>query len=464
MSEKPSNLTLDAPPRNRRVLMVTGIFPPHAAVGVIRSLKFCRYLPDFGWDAQVLAYRPRRGMEELDERLLGEIPDCVTVHRTRWIDPLALPTLARRFFRRKPSAAASAVTPAPSEDAADKKTGGVRGSKWYRLLRNLPDNVAPWLPFAVARGLLAARDCDCIYSSAPPYTAHMAAYFISRLSGKPLVADFRDPWVGNTALDIVSPRHARFHERWERRVVKRARFVINVTDTLRDRMAHRYTAQPTDKFMTICNGIDECDLPDAAQALDTTDPRAPLTFAYFGTLYGTRSPEPLFRAIRQLLHGGTIGRDDIRVEIYGTCRIDAAALIARFELGGMVDLCGAKPRHWVMTQMGRTGVLLQIGSIEMDAYSLSTKIFEYLAVRRPILALVPEGPIASLVRRENAGSVASPDRIDQIADAVSAFVMEHRAGGIRRNAPSDLTRFTRRHQTGQLAKLLDAAFDNAPVQ
>lgn len=437
--------------------MVTGIFPPHAAVGVIRSLKFCRYLPEFGWDAHVLAYRPRRGMEELDDRLLGEIPEGLIVHRTRWIDPLALPTLARGIFRRKPHANTSAEASTASKNLPGKQYGGMRGNKWYRLLRNLPDNVAPWLPFAVTRGLFAARGCDCIYSSAPPYTAHLAALVISRLSGKPLIADFRDPWVGNTALDIVSPRHARFHERWERRVVSRAHYAINVTDTLRDLMAHRYTAQPPGKFITICNGIDECDLPDAADALDKTDPRAPLTFAYFGTLYGTRSPEPLFRAIRQLLDKGAIGRDDIRVEIYGACRIDAAALIARFELGGMVDLCGAKPRDWVMAQMGRTGVLLQIGSMEMDAYSLSTKIFEYLAVRRPILALVPEGPIASLVRQENAGRVASSDRIDQISDAVAAFVMEHRAGGITRNAPSDLTRFTRRHQAEQLAQLLDAA-------
>jgi len=38
-----------------RVLIVSYYFPPAGGSGVHRVLKLCKYLPEFGWDVEVLA-------------------------------------------------------------------------------------------------------------------------------------------------------------------------------------------------------------------------------------------------------------------------------------------------------------------------------------------------------------------------------------------------------------------------
>ncbi len=239
----PSGLTSSVP-RRRRLLMVTGIFPPISIVGVVRSLKFCKYLREHDWDVEVLAYRPRPGCEDLDERILAEIPRDVIVHRTPWIDPTQSLKLIRRILGRSPTGTTTAAQPSNG-------SGNVNGGRLGRLLRGLPDNIAPWIPFGVLGGLCAALRSDCIYSSAPPFTAHIVAAWLKRLSGRPWISDFRDPWIGNEALDPVNSFHARWHHNWEAHVIRRSEYAINVTAELRDRLAARYPDQPADKFAMI---------------------------------------------------------------------------------------------------------------------------------------------------------------------------------------------------------------------
>ena len=53
---------------------------------------------------------------------------------------------------------------------------------------------------------------------------------------------------------------------------------------------------------------------------------------------------------------------------------------------------------------------------------LSGKVFEYVAVGRPILAAVPpDGAAAELIRETGAGIVAPPDDVDAIRAALTSF-------------------------------------------
>ena len=68
--------------RLKRVLMIAYEFPPVGAGGVNRSLKFARYLPQFGWQPLVLTAKNPDGLGR-DATLLDELPDSVRVCRTR---------------------------------------------------------------------------------------------------------------------------------------------------------------------------------------------------------------------------------------------------------------------------------------------------------------------------------------------------------------------------------------------
>src|SRR5260370_42381573 len=97
--------------------MIAFQFPPAAGSGTQRSLKFARYLPEFGWDVEVLT--ARAGVHEaLDQTLLKEVPESVTVHHA----PCCIPG----------------------------KDLGIRG--WYPSFLNFPDRFGNWLPFAFRLG------------------------------------------------------------------------------------------------------------------------------------------------------------------------------------------------------------------------------------------------------------------------------------------------------------------------
>ena len=90
-------------------------------------------------------------------------------------------------------------------------------------------------------------------------------------------------------------------------------------------------------------------------------------------------------------------------------------------------------------------------------FVVTTKIFEYLAAGRPILASVPEnGAAAELLRQTGAGVVAPPDDVDAIADALSGLVERWRDGSLHavELAPDVRAALSRRSRVERFAELL----------
>ena len=63
----------------RRALVIAYFFPPLGGAGVQRTLKFVKYLPEFGWNATVVSTRSR--MYPRDTELVREIPESTRVVR-----------------------------------------------------------------------------------------------------------------------------------------------------------------------------------------------------------------------------------------------------------------------------------------------------------------------------------------------------------------------------------------------
>ncbi len=74
----------------------------------------------------------------------------------------------------------------------------------------MPDPYVLWAATAVAAGrrLLAAEPFDAVFSSHPRASAHVAAAGLSRASGVPWLADYRDRHFANTVRPYATPLHA----------------------------------------------------------------------------------------------------------------------------------------------------------------------------------------------------------------------------------------------------------------
>jgi glycosyltransferase involved in cell wall biosynthesis len=101
-------------------------------------------------------------------------------------------------------------------------------------------------------------------------------------------------------------------------------------------------------------------------------------------------------------------------------------------------------------------LLLIIGSLPGSQVVFTGKIFEYLAAKKPVLALAPDGAAADLIREANAGEVVSPEDIDEIANCLYSAYTRWESGTLVVDSRSDvIQRYDRRLLTQRLAAIMD---------
>jgi glycosyltransferase involved in cell wall biosynthesis len=423
----------------RRVLILAYDFPPRGATGVLRITKFVRYLPDFGWQPVVVAAAVRGGM--LDEALLAQLPPDLEVVRVD--NPFA-----------------------PGDAIAARHTA--RPSLRARLRRRLrrafiPDAQLLWAPAAVraAAQRIDQGDIAALLTTAPPYSVHVAGLWLKRrFPHLPWLMDLRDIWSENPA--IPDPLTYKLQRAWEQTCLRHADHVTTATEGQRALIV-RALDVPGDRITTITNGFDPADFPMVAPA----EPSRTLRLTHTGSLVGNRAAAArgLFEALTLLVAQG-VTADDLVVRLVGVCDSEVYHWAEPFVAQGIVQLAPFTPYAGAIAEMAAAHVLLLITADDREGQvSHPNKLFEYFALRRPILALTPEGDVARLVREAGVGLAVPPLATSQIVDALRMLLADHRAGTLNqaRTQGTRFTRFERRELTRQLAARLDTLAGAQPI-
>lgn len=432
----------------RRLLVLSYDFPP-SCIGIWRTLKFCRYMGEFGWEPSVLTVRPVRSARH-DWGPLEELPPGTEIRRTESLDPQRLAYLFRRLRRG-----------APGREGGNPSATSRRGRPVMDILRQwifVPDQSMGWIPFAaMAAWRWARRDrFDAIYTTSFPHSAHVAGSLVAPRLGLPWLADFRDIWIGNA--DLIRPAtrlHLAAHRRLESRVVHLADRVLSATAPITGDFRSRYTDLPPEHFGTLTNGYDPADYPapDPNPAYD----KSHFTLTYAGTLFGTRSPLGLFRGVRLLLKREPRWRAVLRMRFLGSMLEPHREFLRAAGIHEITTVENYLPHHEAVRAMCQAdALLLLVSSAPGNHIMLTQKVFEYAAARRPILGLVPEGAARDFLRELGEGEIAPAEDPRAIARALRRMLRQWERHGRVELAPNPvLARYHRRELTGQLCRHLD---------
>lgn len=377
-----------------KVLLVTMYWPPAGGGGVPRPLKMATYLPELGIETHVLAPADPKRMH-VDESLSA--PPNAIVHHVR--------NLAPRVHR-------------PSDELRD-----ARGLERLRLRAVLtgrrllvPDAASPFLLTAIPAAIRLVREhgIDVVVTSSPPGSVNLVGAAAKRATGARWVADLRD--------SLISHPHRRQDVRGERRVAllvaRRADAIVCVSPAAVEEML---ALSPIGPVELIDHGADFDDFDGLEY---TRGDRFRIT--HTGTIFGRRDPKPFLRALARV-------DGDVVARFVGDFRDSDRATIAELGLEDKVELVPYLPRSEALAlQRDSDALLLLIPRGEgRGRFVVSTKVFEYLAAGRPILAAVPrEGAAAGLLHETGAGIVVPPDDPDAIADALSGLVTSWREGSL----------------------------------
>jgi glycosyltransferase involved in cell wall biosynthesis len=193
----------------------------------------------------------------------------------------------------------------------------------------------------------------------------------------------------------------------EKRTLRDADALVTVSQPWADRLQPRY---PGKKIFTITNGFDPDDYRSRAPALTRE-----FSITYTGELYqGQRDPTRLFEVLSDLLREGAISASDLRVRFYGVIEPWLPILVEKFGLNKfglkqVVELHGPTPRNRIFELQRESQLLLALPwSDPRETGHHSAKLFEYLAAKRPVLAVGgTRGVLTEAMEQTQAGTHAT---------------------------------------------------------
>lgn len=439
--------------------MIAFHFHPDLEVGAIRTIKFAKYLREFGWEPHVLSVEPQF-YEKTDATPLPF--DCQVTRTSKW------PVLGdyylwakRLIIRMRPQREDSNAGQFKSVPEMNYSVPHV-APYWRRFINSLswtPDNHVGWLFPSIWKAIRVARkiDADVIYSSGPPQTGHLIGGITSLVTGKPFVSDFRDPWsTAEKSREITTPLSLKIEKKMEGFVVRRSRLVLTTTDEFRDVLVQLYQPGLNGRCKSLVNGYDHEDF--SFPETDLRKPDRTIRFLYAGTLYMGRDPRGAIVALGEMVKLGKLSKSDFVFDFYGSVDIDPAPLqeiIDSYGINANVRFNASVKRADYLKLLRDADVLVLIQS-DMTPAQIPAKTFEYLATGNEILALAPPGATANILRGFEHAHVVSPSDQEQVASCVDKIIRRIRSGASEpvRNR-SSLQRLHKRQLTRQLAEMLD---------
>jgi glycosyltransferase involved in cell wall biosynthesis len=440
-------------------MLVSG-YPP-ARQFIARSAKFAEYLPEYGWTPLVLT----TGLEAGDGSLgMFGAPD-VHVERVRRIPTLGM--LATSMLRRIGAdvGSTSSGRSATSRIFRISDASVVRTARQLLLWGDTPDSFAGWIPFAVRAGrrLVIASRAAALHASGPPFSVVLAGALLARVTGLPLVADFRDSWtldasdpfgtMGGPFQGRVTPTRARVLRALERWSLRHSSAVLFTSRATRALYTQEYP-QIAGRSHLIYNGADPSDFIDEVKAAECP------TIAHVGTVHDFQwSQVSVFlRLFARALCRGSIP-PDTKVVFAGTIgaklRDRLLAIGCELRIRESLQVPGFVSHPEAVTLMRVSDVLLLFAG--ENPYVRLSKISEYLAAGAAMLAFAAPGSETGEEVRQYGGCVvskASEHEVESwLASALSSPAARRRSPPLLINRPHPLNRRT---EAGHLAGILDA--------
>ncbi len=414
----------------KQILYVAYHFPPQSgSSGLLRSLKYCRYLPETGWLPTVLSVNPM-AYARTEQSLLRDIPPEVSVLRTFALD-------TRRHLSIK---------------------------NRYALWMALPDRWISWSLSAIPIGLytIFRKRIDLIITTFPIATAVLIGLILHRTTGKPWVVDFRDSM---TEDDYPrDERTRRIYRSIERQAILHGSlFLFTATSTI-DMYLRRYPELRPEKCILLPNGYDEEDFRTLRAApIGPPSTERPLQLLHTGLIYPEeRDPRPFFQALSRLKIEGRINAENLQVDLRASGEEEYyEKQLQDLGIQDIVHLLPPVPYQVALQEAAGADALLLLQGVSCN-HQIPAKSYEYLRLRRPILALTThEGDTAALLRDVGGATITSMYDAASIYESLLTFLQSVRRGDHALPNPDKISRFARRNQALELGRHLNALMESA---
>ena len=422
----------------QKVLIITYYWPPAGGPGVQRWLKFAKYLREF--DIEPVIYTPSNAdYPILDTELENELPEGIRVFRRPIFEPYRF---ARFFSRRQTDVIRTGIIPSERQSLKDRILLWIRGNLF------IPDARKFWVKPSIRyiQDLHKKEAFDAVITTGPPHSVHLIGLQLKKRLNLCWVADFRDPWTGIGYHEQLKLSKAarRKHIYLEKEVLNSADWLL-VTSNTTKREFGGITSKP---IHVITNGYDQG--YENPESLDSQ-----FTISHIGSLLSKRNPNMLWKVLADLVKEIPEFRETLRLQLIGLVSEEVLNSIEKNGLSEFVDKIDYVSHEKAIDYQKKSQVLLLL---EIDAEEtrgiIPGKLFEYLAAKRPVLAVGPqEWEAGELLANAGAGKVFSYQDESDLKKVILEWFQEYQSGKLHVE-DSQIAQYSRRELTRNLAKLL----------
>lgn len=432
------------------VLVVTPYFAPQSHAAVFRAYKLAKLLPLHGYRPIVVTVDRGYGYPE-DPNLLRALPREVSIVTARYIEPTLRGVRRWAGLEKGDSGVEESAAPAANRHATSS-LAPLRSLVLRGLLR-IPDRYWTWLAPALRACRRVAREHQIrlVFTSADPFTSYLLGMALQS-DGLSWVADLRDPPTHGYYMHSAYPMIFAI-QRWiEERAIQRADAITVAARSIALILAESYRTDLESRVHFIPTGLDE-----ELLGLAVTPPALPpARWILFSGEFLRYYSEAFFECFAAALKDSEVSRLGYRLLVVGRKDVNQPLiepLLRRHGLDGHVAFLPHQPQEVLYKLIQQSEfALLPYGSLSRW-WCLAAKLVDYLALRKPVLALVPD-PSEARSRLSEAGLGIFLDGSRDAMKTELTRALRAGGGGILPNEEV-CERYTARRQVASFAAVFD---------
>jgi glycosyltransferase involved in cell wall biosynthesis len=393
---------------NPRVLCISALFPPIGDSEAICGGKMIKALLDYGVDISVL-YRSKA---------------------------MSLRTYARdgsSFWKPLEEIATDISTPTYHERFKGRFGATVNRMQLYL---GWIDAVVGW-----ARRAHAERSFDLVYSRSLPTVSHLAGYWCAKKLNLPWVVNMNDPWdkfLVPGASQEGSSLYAKVSTYWFKKTLRNADVVTCPNERL-----HRYHAgfAQIDRPAVILPHIGYTAPPFSNRSAHVQT--APFRLVHAGKLgiheVPSRPTDALLIGFGDFLRTHPEARSEAKLVLVGPEDTATTAVIAALGLQANVESVGSVSYEDSLRHIAGAAVCVLVEAKLEEGIFLPSKLVDYIAARKPVLALSPKVGVTADMAGQAGGGITHVSRHDAeaVQEAIAGLYADYRRGTLHLRAPSE---------------------------
>ncbi|MCW3073840.1 MAG: glycosyltransferase family 4 protein [Flaviaesturariibacter sp.] len=399
----------------KSILIITYYWPPSGGAAVQRWLSFANKLAEAGWEVHLLTVDERFATYQLrDESLVAAIYPGIQVHTTKTSEPFGI---YKSLFGKN-------SIPKPAFADQTKPTFIKKASRFIRGNFFIPDPRKGWKKYAVAKGLqlIDQHKIKNVITAGPPHSTHFIGDALRQQRPVKWIADFHDLWTDVIYYNMLYhlPFVKRLDKRMERFILERADLVLTVGEKYKQKLLQKSELISTEKISIMRIGYDETLFQESIE----TTANKEFTITYTGSIADFYQPQVFFKALREVVDKHlTIA---FKLRFVGVLSQGIRENIIIENLLPIFEETGYVSHKQSIQYLYESDVLLLVNPVTKDeAMVIPGKIYEYLAVQKPIINITKkDAETAAIIESCQSGKTFERSDQNALEDYLNELILE----------------------------------------